>query len=140
MGRRPRSIFCYLCPRNAALAARVCAAIALALRNQCPRAAATRARAPGRNREGTIAYGYCTRVRASRRSVGLAFCVLFSHCVDVRTPSNLRHKPVESSIVTTTVCERPSQLKHLENLDLDLEVHDCARKSSSAIECIAHFS
>jgi hypothetical protein len=138
MGRRPRSIFCYLCPRNAALAARVCAAIALALRNQCPRAAATRARALVEIEKVQLHMG--TRVRASRRSVGLAFCVLFSHCVDVRTPSNLRHKPVESSIVTTTVCERPSQLKHLENLDLDLEVHDCARKSSSAIECIAHFS
>jgi hypothetical protein len=82
-------------------------------------------------------YGYA---RSREPSVGLAFCVLFSHRVDVRTPSNLRHKPVESSIVTTTVCERPSQLKHLENLDLDLEVHDSASKSSSAIECIAHFS
>ena len=75
MGRRPRSIFCYLCPRNAALAARVCAAIALALRNQCPRAAATRARAPGRNREGTIAYGYA---RSREPSVGRSCFLFFS--------------------------------------------------------------
>ena len=105
------------------------------LRNQCPRAAATRAGALVEIEK----VQYCVQyARAVARSV-LLF-VFFSRTAWTFARRAISAKPVESSIVTTTVCERPSQLKHLENLDLDLEVHDCASKSSSAIECIAHFS